>query len=97
MVEDAATVVADIFDEAERRDGEHERTWVALVDGNNHQIDRIKAEAKNRMVKVTIIVDLVHVLEYIWGAAGSFFAEGDPAAETWVHDTALAVLDGTAA
>ncbi|MGO9751532.1 MAG: hypothetical protein ACLP8S_30150 [Solirubrobacteraceae bacterium] len=34
VVEDAATVVADIFDEAERRDGEHERTWVALVDGS---------------------------------------------------------------
>lgn len=34
VVEDAATVVADIFDEAERRDPDHERTWVALVDGS---------------------------------------------------------------
>ncbi len=96
VVEDAATVVADIFDEAERRDPNHDRTWVALVDGNNHQIDRIKAEAKKRKVKVTIVVDLVHVLEYLWSAAWSFFAEGDPAAETWVHEKALAVLDGNA-
>ncbi len=34
VVEDAATVVADIFDEAQRRDPAHQRTWVALVDGS---------------------------------------------------------------
>ena len=96
VVDDAATVVAAIFDEGERRDPSHKRTWVALVDGNNHQIDRIKAEAKQRKVKVTIIVDFVHVLEYIWSAAWSFFPEGDPNAEQWVHEKALAILDGNA-
>jgi len=96
VVEDAATVVADIFDEAERRDPDHERTWVALVDGNNHQIDRIKAEARKRKVKIKIVVDVVHVLEYLWGAAWCFFDEGDPAAETWVQEKALAVLEGKA-
>jgi hypothetical protein len=96
VVEDAATVVAKIFDEAERRDPDHERTWVALVDGNNHQIDRIKAEGRKRKVKITILVDLVHVLEYLWGSAWCFFNEGDPAAEAWVHEKALAVLEGKA-
>jgi hypothetical protein len=38
-------VVGRIFDEADRRDPTHARTWTALVDGNNHQIDRIQAEA----------------------------------------------------
>jgi len=37
VVDDAAQVVAGIFDEAERRDPDHRRSWVALVDGNNHQ------------------------------------------------------------
>jgi hypothetical protein len=96
VVEDAATVVADIFDEAQRRDPDGARRWVALVDGNNHQIDRIKAEAKKRNVKVTIVVDLIHVLEYLWGAAWCFFNEGDPDAEAWVHEKALAVLEGKA-
>jgi hypothetical protein len=96
VVEDAATVVQDIFDEAERRDPEHRRTWVALVDGNNHQIDRIQKEAKARRVKVTILVDLVHVLQYLWGAAWCFFKEGDPVAESWVAEKALAVLEGKA-
>jgi len=96
VVEDAATVVSDIFDEACRRDPDHQRQWVALVDGNNHQIDRIKTEARKRKVKIKIVVDVVHVLEYLWGAAWCFFDEGDPAAETWVHEKALAALEGKA-
>ncbi len=96
VVDNAKEVVAAVFDEAERRDPDHQRRWVALVDGNNHQIERVEAEAAARGVEVTIVVDLVHVLEYLWGAAWCFFAEADPAAEAWVHDRALAVLDGKA-
>jgi hypothetical protein len=96
VVQDAATVIAKVFDEAERRDPSHSRRWVALVDGNNHQISRIETEAKTRDIDVAIVVDLIHVLEYLWGAVWCFFAEGDPAAQAWVHDRALAVLDGNA-
>ena len=96
VVQDAASVVQRMYDEAHRRDPEHARIWIALVDGNNHQIDRIKAEARKRGVTVTIVVDFVHVLEYLWGAAWSFFNEGDPDAEAWVHDKAHAVLGGHA-
>jgi hypothetical protein len=69
VVCDAATVVRQVFDEAEQRDGDHERTWVALVEANNHQIDPIKTEATNRGIEVTIVVDLIHVVEYLWSAA----------------------------
>lgn len=96
VAEDAAEVVGNVFDEAERRDPRHLRRWVALVDGNNHQIDRIEAEASKRKVSVSVVIDLIHVLEYLWGAVWCFFAEGDPAAEAWVRDRALAVLDGKA-
>lgn len=96
VARDAAEVVARVFDEAERRDPDHRRCWVALVDGNNHQIDRINTEAENRKLKVTIVVDLVHVMEYIWSAGWCFFDEGDPAAEAWVRDKTLAVLEGNA-
>ena len=96
VAEDAAEVVGRVFDEAGRRDPDRKRRWVALVDGNNHQIERIQAEAKARGAKVTIVVDLIHVLEYLWGSVWCFFAEGDPAAEAWVRDRALAVLAGNA-
>lgn len=96
VAEDTATVIASVFKEAERRDPHHQRTWIALVDGNNHQINRIEAEAATRGVKLTILVDIVHVLEYLWSAAWSFFAQGDTAAETWVGDKALSILQGNA-
>jgi hypothetical protein len=96
VVADAASVVAQIFAEADRRDPDHDRTWVALVDGNNHQIDRITAEAHARAVPITIVIDFIHVLEYIWKAAWCFHHEGDPAAEEWVRHQARAVLDGKA-
>jgi hypothetical protein len=96
VAEDAAEVVSRVFDEAQRRDPGHKRRWVALVDGNNHQIDRIEAEAAKHKVSVSVVIDLIHVLEYLWGAAWCFFAEADPAAEAWVRDRALAVLEGKA-
>lgn len=96
VVDDAASVIAQVFDEAERRDRDHRHDWVALVDGNRHQIMRIQAESAARGVTVAVLVDWVHVLEYLWSAAWSFFAEGDPAAEDWVHDKAIDVLSGRA-
>ncbi len=96
VVEDAAAVVGKVFDEAERRDPAHGRCWVALVDGANHQLDRIEAEAKARGVAVVVVCDFVHVMEYLWKAAWCFFCEGDPKTEVWVHDKARAVLAGGA-
>ena len=96
VADDAATVISRVFDDAERRDPDHTHTWVALVDGNNHQIDRIRAEATARGIDISILVDWVHVLEYIWASAWSFFDEGDSAAEDWVHDKAIDVLNGRA-
>jgi hypothetical protein len=96
VTDDAATVVGQVFDEADRRDPAHARTGIALVDGNNHQIDRIQTEATQRGADVTILCDFIHVLEYLWKATWSFHNEGDRAAEAWVHDNAIAVLQGKA-
>jgi hypothetical protein len=80
VVDDAADVIAGVFDEACRRDPARRCEWVALVDGNRHQIDRINHEADQRHINVTIIVDYVHVLEYLWDAAWCFFADNVDAA-----------------
>ena len=96
VTDEASEVVSEMFKEADRRDRSHQRAWVCLVDGNNHQINRIKKEARNRKLKVHITVDFVHVLEYLWSAAWCFFIEGDPAAERWVQEKARHVLDGKA-
>ncbi len=91
----AEKVTRQLFDEAERRDPEHRRLWVVLVDGERHQIERLRAEAKRRGVVPVVVLDLMHVLEYLWKAAWCFFEEGDAAAEAWVTEHALAILEGT--
>ena len=96
VVDDAATVIAAVFDEADRRDPNHQLTRIALVDGNNHQIERINTEAAARGIDITIIIDFIHVLEYLWKAAWCFHEQADPAAETWVCDKATAILGGNA-
>jgi hypothetical protein len=91
---DPAEMIAAAFSQAEARDPQHQRTWVVLVDGAEHQLDLIRAEAAKRNVTIHIVIDLIHVLEYIWKAAWSLHPAGDPAAEDWVAAKALAVLAG---
>jgi hypothetical protein len=90
----AAEVVAAVFDQAEHRDPGHRRPWVVLVDGARHQIDLIKTEAQRRGVDIHIVIDLIHVLEYLWRAAWCLHEAGDPAAEAWVARHARALLAG---
>jgi hypothetical protein len=92
----AAEVVATAFAEADRRDPARGRTWIALADGNTHQIARIHAEAAARGIAVAVIVDFIHVIERLWTAAWCFLPEADPGAAPWVRAHARAVLDGRA-
>ena len=94
---DPADMIAAAFDQAEARDPARQRTWIVLVDGAEHQLDLIRAEARQRGATIHIVIDLIHVLEYIWKAAWCLHAAGDPAAEDWVAVKALAVLAGDSA
>jgi hypothetical protein len=87
-----------LFDEAIRRDPGQVRDWVALVDGDNHQIRLIEAEAAARGITCPVIlIDLIHVLEYLWKAAWALHAPRDPAIETWTIAQATDILHGRAA
>ena len=96
VTDDIPAVISNAFDEAERRDPDHKRDWVILVDGNSTQIEAVTAEATARGITVTIVIDFIHVLEYLWKAAWSFFDKGEPAAEEWVADQARKILHGKA-
>jgi hypothetical protein len=92
-----AETIAALFDQAGRRDPGHARTWIALADGDNHQIRQIQDQAATRRVPVTILIDFVHVQEYLWKAAWCFHAPRDPAIEAWVTAQELDILHGRAA
>jgi hypothetical protein len=94
---DPGEVIAAAFDEAEARDPGHLRTWVVLVDGAEHQLDLIRAEAARRDAGIHVIIDIIHVLEYLWGAAWSLLEAGDPAAEAGAAGLAGSQRNGAAA
>lgn len=96
VTDDIPAVIAAAFGEAERRDPGHSREWAVLIDGNNTQIEAVTAGAASRGIKITIVIDFIHVLEYLWKAAWSFFDKGEPAAEEWVAAQARKILRGKA-
>ncbi|WP_326674291.1 ISKra4 family transposase [Streptomyces sp. NBC_01257] len=87
--------IAAAFDQAEARD--HARTWLVLVDGARHQLDLIESESARRGIEVTVLLDIVHVSEYVWAAAHAFHAVGTPEAEAWVAGHLTTILHGQAA
>lgn len=87
-------VVEEIFQEAQTRDPRHEKQWVGLVDGNPKQIQLLKEKAMAYGVTLIIILDFIHVLEYLWKASRAFYAETSPECEQFVTERLLRLLRG---
>lgn len=94
VTQDPAEVIEEAFCEAERIDPEHRLSWVALVDGNRDQLRLLQQTARRHRAKVTILLDVVHVLEYLWKAAYCFCPEASRDAEAWVTDRLRLLLTG---
>ena len=97
VVHDAEQEIRQKFQEALRRDPKRKRRWVALVDGNKDQISVIRKVANELGVQITLILDLMHVLEYLWKAAYCFHADGTKQAEAWVEQRLIGLLQGQTA
>ena len=89
-------VIGQALDEAFHRDPSGEKTWVALVDGNKPQIRCLKRMAKQKDLNLTIIVDIVHVIEYLWSAGRVFESKSGPKLENWIRRRILEVIRGKA-
>jgi hypothetical protein len=94
ITEGRDVTIGKVFDEAGRRDPGYARTWIALVDGDNYQLGLFQAAAAARGITLAIVIDFIHVLEYLWNAAWCFHAPRDPAMEDWVIAQALDILHG---
>ena len=97
LAQSPAEVIGAAFDEALQRDPERKRRWIVLVDGNQDQLARIRSAAKSKGVSVTIVLDIIHVIEYLWKAAYAFHEDGTKEAQTWVEQRLLALLQGRSA
>ena len=95
IVSSCADVITGVFAEIDRRDPRHERQWLGLVDGNNHQIETFLAEARKRGMDMPLLIDFIHVIGYLWKTAWCFVpAGGIPAAESQVTGWGEAILLG---
>jgi hypothetical protein len=89
-----ADVIADGFRDALARDPERQRRWVVLLDGNADQLQAVSREARRIGVEITIVADLIHLIEYLWPAAYCFHAAGSDEARDWVVARVRALLEG---
>ena len=92
----SSEVIQDMFTEALRRDPLRKRKWVVLIDGQVAQLNIIQKTMEKMKVKADIVMDFVHVLEYLWKAAYCFHDEQSQKAENWVMKRALRILNGEA-
>ena len=87
-------MIGAAFDEADRRDPYRVTQRLFLVDGNKQQITAITAHAKDRDLKVPVLIDFIHVSGYL-GKAAAALHPGDPrAAREWADGQRLRVLHG---
>jgi len=89
LLKDKSVGIEEVAQEMQRRDPEGARTRVALTDG-----ERALQILVAQTLAVTLILDLVHVLEKLWKAAYGFHTEGSLEAELWVLDHTLQIRFG---
>ena len=89
-------VLQEAFREAVGRDRQRTRTWVAVVDGNETQLHLLAELAAHHGVQLTIVLDLFHVLGYLWKAGHAVAVEGSKELEQWVLQRLGRVLQGRA-
>lgn len=96
LEKDPEQVIAEAVAEARYRDPCGKKSWVALVDGNRDQLRILRRMAKKNRLDLTIIVDLIHVIEYLWKAARAFHPESGQQLEGWVEHRLGEILRGKA-
>lgn len=87
-------VVEDAFLEAGLRDPETHRRWVVVVDGNQDQLRAIDCVSHNFGVEPTVVVDLIHVLGYLWKAAKALHPNNLDQVHAWVSQRTRLILQG---
>lgn len=90
-------VARELVQEAELR-CRNKRELVFISDGGAGLQAAILAEVKRskilRDTRVTLVLDIIHVIQYLWKAAGAFHGNEGPRAQQWVRTRLARILDG---
>ncbi len=85
-------VMREILNDARKRDPERKRPWVVVMDGALalwSLIERLLSD-----VEWVGVLDVIHVVEYLWDVGNALHGEKSPKAKKWVYDHLLAILEG---
>lgn len=75
--------------QVQRRDQPQFAHYVALTDGNRGLKYRVQQDLPN----FTLIVDIIHVTEYLWEVANALCGETEALREVWMQDALRCVLE----
>ncbi len=85
-------VVTEIADDALARDPNHEKPWVLVMDGALGLWSLVSR--KLRGIEYVGILDIIHVVEYLWLAGNTLHGEKNPNTTRWVFKRLVAILEG---
>lgn len=84
--------VGKLFDELDRRDRSRARRAILVVDGDESQQSAILFEAVTRKRALTLVLDLIHVIHYLWLAGFALCKKDKKATDIWMAKHLLRLL-----
>jgi hypothetical protein len=93
LVRTKQAVMALIKADAERRDPQHRKPLVVLLDGALG-LWHLATKLFKPWKRVTFVLDIMHVVGYLWSVANALFGEASKAGKHWVQQKLTAILRG---
>jgi hypothetical protein len=93
LVRTKQAVMELIKADAERRDPEHRKPLVVLLDGALG-LWNLAPQLFKPWKRMTCILDIMHVVGYLWSAANALFGEGSKDGTRWVQAKLTEILRG---
>jgi hypothetical protein len=85
-------VIEEIVKDAKKRDPAQKRPWVVVMDGALNLWKLVFIVLGN--LNFVGILDIIHVVEYLWVAANALYDEKAPERKKWVYEHLLSLLQG---
>ena len=93
LVRTKQAVMELIKADAERRDPQHHKPLVVLLDGALG-LWNLATKLFKEWKRVTFVLDILHVVGYLWSAANALFGEASQAGKHWVQQKLTEILRG---
>jgi hypothetical protein len=90
LLDDKASLFKSLAEQAHQRQTPTPKPVIFLSDGER----ALRTLQQRYLPEAIAILDLWHVMEYLWKGAHVFHAEGSPAAEAWVGQRLQMLLEG---